>query len=236
MAVAGEQRQRLVIERVADEAVGNDRLVEPPDDQVDLVRAEQRQKLMHPALDDLDGGAGMGRVEASQHLRHQPGGGRWQHADDDGLEHAALDQDQVLADPVDFGEDAARPRDHRLAIAGQRHAPRQTVEDPDAEIFLEVEQAACRGRLGEPERPRCLEHAALVGDRDRDAQLPHAQALLEEGEAASGHAEPPYDASAVRGARERCSHDIPKAVYRHPINAVFFAISGRYDPGDIRVL
>jgi hypothetical protein len=84
---------------------------------------------------------------------------------------------------VDVDQDRPRALQIALADLGQRDSPRRAVEQPRAEVRLEVGDRPRDDRRREVQRPRRLREAALVDDPDEDlhrTQQVHSFFLMQE--------------------------------------------------------
>ncbi|MNI82952.1 hypothetical protein D3C73_1397150 [compost metagenome] len=93
----------------------------------------------------FQGGDGAGQQARSQ---------RRNGADGHSSQVAGFEGDQFFAHAAQFSENHARVINHGLAERGGPHAPRQTLEQLDAQQVLGLVQHFGRGRLG---------HADVIG-------------------------------------------------------------------------
>jgi hypothetical protein len=90
--------------------------------------------------------------------------------------HAAAVVARAGKGRIGRGEHAGRVGEQRLAGAREPHLPRRALQQLDAALALELRDRLRHRLLGKVQLLRCAREVALLGDREKDAQMPQAQA------------------------------------------------------------
>ena len=109
-----------------------------------------------------------GREHAVDHLR------RRRHPQQAAV--GAPQQLRPLAERADRAEYRAAIPEQLLAFAGEHQPAPDAVEQPHAELLLEVADLAGQGRLGDPQAQGRLRDRSLLGHGDERSQVPQVHA------------------------------------------------------------
>jgi len=85
-----------------------------------------------------------------------------------------------LAERLRPGEEVSALGEEVLSLARDAHSTADAIEEPDAEILLELADLAPEGRLTHPKLRRSLRETSRVSDGDEVAEVPeiHDQSCL----------------------------------------------------------
>ena len=75
-------------------------------------------------------------------------------------------------------EKDATARKQLVAFARQEKPPSDAIEEPQAEVMLEIDNLPRQGRLGDPQSKRCLGNGAQFGHRNESTSVSQVHADL----------------------------------------------------------
>src|SRR5262249_16479654 len=97
-------------------------------------------------------------------------------ADDERPGVAALEQVGLLAERVGVAEQIAAASQQLLAFRSQYETPADPIEQPEAELLLQLLKLTGKARLGDVQPQRRLGHRALLGDGHECTKAPEIHA------------------------------------------------------------
>jgi hypothetical protein len=144
---------------------------------MELARFEAVQELCPAVLDepqrDARGRATPAREEAGQALERLGCGSEAEYPRLTGAGRPGS-----LAERLRMGEEVAALSEQILSRAGDAHSTADAIEEPDAEVLLELADSAPEGRLADAKTGCGFREAPSVSHRDEVAEVPEVHEVL----------------------------------------------------------